>query len=141
MKQLVTLSDAAHHAVFHVTSHQVEIGRRQDSQGHAGLRQTLGAALEEFGRRCRQFGYVSDRDASAIAKLVGKFAHIEKIEVIGIGSEIEVHVDVDVEGTGDLKNTIDLPVRIRVRVGRSAYDRAAALERRNHQLVGAGIVE
>ena len=40
-----------------------------------------------------------------------------------------------------LEHAVDLAVRIAVGIGRGADHRAAALERRDHQLVGAGIVE
>ena len=70
-------------------------------------------------------------------------APADMIEVHAVGgrAEIEMHVDVDVVFARQLEDAVDLARRIGVDIGRAADHAAAAIERFDHQLVGAGIVE
>ena len=68
-------------------------------------------------------------------------ADVIEIHAVGGRAEIEMHVDVDVELARHLEDAVDLAVRIAVGIGRGADHAAAAVERLDHQLVGAGIVE
>jgi hypothetical protein len=54
---------------------------------------------------------VADRDAAAIAVLLGLLADIEQVEIVGGRREVEMHVDIDVELARDLEDAVDLPVR------------------------------
>src|SRR5215467_4869870 len=84
---------------------------------------------------------MADCNPSAILVLLGSAADVVEGHVVGVRPEVEVHVDVHIEFSRHLEDTIDLPVRIGIGV-RCRTDRvAAALERLDHQFVGAWIID
>ena len=68
-------------------------------------------------------------------------ADVQQVEVIGARAEIQVHIDVDVEFARHFENAIDLAVRVGVRIGRCADHLAASFQGRDHQLIGAWVIE
>ncbi len=108
---LVRGGDAAHHAVIHVPSHQIEIGRGQHGERHAGVGHALGALVEQRGRCAGELGDVADRDAAAVVVFLGLLADIKQVEIVRARAEVEMHVDVDVELARDLEDAVDLSVR------------------------------
>ena len=82
-----------------------------------------------------------DGDPPAPAVLLGEIADQQRVELLGRGAAVEMHVDVDVEFARHLEDAMDLPGPVGVVVGRRADHGGARLERRDHQRVGAGIVQ
>ena len=64
-----------------------------------------------------------------------------EVHAVGGRAEIEMQVDVDVVFARQFENAVDLAGQIAIDIGRAANGAAAAIERLDHQFVGAGIVE
>ena len=84
---------------------------------------------------------MADGDAATISKFPRALADVIEGHAFGVGAEIEMQVDVDIVFTRELEDAIDLAGRIAVGVRRAADRTAAAIERFDHQFLGAGIVE
>ena len=80
-------------------------------------------------------------DAAAPAVLLGQVADQAGVEMRGGGSAVDMHVDVGVVFPGQLEDPADLPGRVAVVARRGADDAGAVAQRRDHQRVGAGIVQ
>ena len=127
--------------VLVLPAHQIEIGRGQHCQRHARIRQTLRHGVECRQREARCLGDVADGDPAAILEFLRAPADVIEIHAIGRRAEIQMHVDVDVVVARQLEDAVDLAGRIAVGIGRAADHAAAAVERRDNELVGARIVE
>lgn len=118
---------ATRHVVVSVTTHQVEIGRRQDGHRDPRLGERARDRVQALARNRRELGEVTDRHPTLPAELAGLPAHVLRLHAVRGVTEVEVHVDVDVELAGQLEHAVDLPAGVRVRVGRGADDARRAL--------------
>ena len=84
---------------------------------------------------------MADGDAPAILEFLGAPADVFEVHAVGGRTEIEMQVDVDVVLARQFEDAVDLAGRTAVDIRRAADGAAAAIERLDHQLVGAGIVE
>ena len=127
--------------VLVLPAHQIEIGRGQHGQRHARICQALRHGVECRQREARSLGDMADTDPAAALEFLCAPAEVIEIHALGRRAEIQVHVDVDVVVARQLEDAVDPAGRIAVGIGRAADHAAAAVERRDHELVGAGIVE
>ena len=143
MQELVRGHDAARDivVVLVLAAHQKEIRGRQHGERHAGIGEPLRRRLEGRHRQARRLGDVTDGDTPAVLEFLGAFADMVEVHAVGGRPEIEVHVDVEVVFARQFKDPVDLARRAAVDVRRAADGVAAAIERLDHKLVGAGIVE
>ena len=136
-----------HHAaravviVLVVAAHQKEIGGGQDGQRHARAGEPFGHGLELVHRQARCPGDMADGDTAPVLVLIGAAADVIHVHALGGRAEIEMHVDIGVELARHLEHAIDLAGRIGVGVRCCSHHATPAFETREHQLVGAGIVE
>jgi hypothetical protein len=83
---------------------------------------------------------VADRHATFVVVPSRLLAYVCDIHPRYVEREVEVHVDGHVEVARDGEHAVDLAVRVAIDVRRRTRDARTALERCDHQLLGARIV-
>ena len=144
MQELVRRHDAARDVVIVgvMAAHEIKIGRGQDGERHAGIGEPLRCRLEGRHRQAyRPLGDMADCDPAAILIFLRALADMAQVHAVGGRAKIEMQVDVDVVFACEFENAVDLAGRIAVDIGRAANRTAAAIERFDHQFIGARIVE
>ena len=127
--------------VIAVRAHQEQVRRGQHGNADAGAGEPSGHVLEAGRIEGRKLAHMTDGDTAAPTGLFGLCANVFDRHPLGVGIEVKMEVDIDVELPRQLENPIDLPARVRIRVGTAANHRGPAPQRVYHQLIGAGIVE
>src|SRR6195256_2719885 len=83
---------------------------------------------------------MADGDAAVIIAALGLPANLIEVPPGGIEIEIEMKMDIAIEGWREIEQFFDLRVGIGVHIGAAADQIAAVAQRRDQQLLGAGIV-
>ena len=139
--EAVGVDHVARHVVVGVAAAEIEVGRRQHRERDAGIGHAPGHLVDVgLAASMRELADMADRDAAAPAVFLGEIADQQRVELLGRGAAVEMHVDVDIELARHLEDAADLRRPVGVVVRRRADDGRAVLQRRDHQLVGAGIV-
>ena len=124
-----------------VAAHQIEVGRRQHGERHAGIGQAPGGGASRSGGSIESLVTWPIATRPPQPKRSVWSQTWSRSRSVGIEREVEMQVEVGVELAGQREQPVDLAVRVAVGVGRAADDGGAAAQGRHHQLLGAGIVE
>ena len=140
LDEKIGVGHAAADIVVLVPAHEEEVGRRQNGDPDPGIGEPPGEGREILRRHRRQLCHMADDDPPAAAILLGQLADEVNIHVLGRIADIEMNVDVDIEFASELEDPPDLAGMIGVIARRAADRLGAALQCRDQQLVGAGII-